>query len=77
MRRAETAVGKHFPEFRAWHAMLKPLFDVEPPDWTEQKPAQAVLELLARAPADDEEEAELEIDEEDEDEEEDDGEEDA
>lgn len=22
-----------FPEFRAWHAMLKPLFGIEPPEW--------------------------------------------
>ena len=32
-----------FPEFRAWHALLKPLFEIEPPDWTE-KPL-AVMEL--------------------------------
>jgi adenine-specific DNA methylase len=23
-----------FPEFRAWHALLKPLFGIEPPDWS-------------------------------------------
>lgn len=26
-----------FPEFRAWHALMKPLFGLEPPDWTEKK----------------------------------------
>lgn len=25
-----------FPEFRAWHEMLKPLFDIEPPEWKEK-----------------------------------------
>ena len=24
-----------FPEFRAWHALLEPLFGITPPDWTE------------------------------------------
>jgi hypothetical protein len=32
-----------FPEFRAWHALLEPLFGLEPPDWTEKPPPQGVL----------------------------------
>jgi putative DNA methylase len=37
------AASTQFPEFRAWHALLKPLFDIDPPDWTPKKPPQAVL----------------------------------
>jgi hypothetical protein len=45
--------ANEFPEFRAWHAMLKPLFGIDPPEWNEpEKPL--VLEL------DDEEEEEEE-----------------
>ncbi len=36
-----------FPEFRAWHALLKPLFGTEPPDWTEKAPPQGLLALSA------------------------------
>jgi adenine-specific DNA methylase len=32
-----------FPEFCAWHALLDPLFGMEPPDWTELPPPQAGL----------------------------------
>jgi hypothetical protein len=32
-----------FPEFRAWHALLKPLFGIDPPDWTPKKPPQSGL----------------------------------
>jgi len=30
------SAAERFPEFRAWHALLKPLFDIEPPDWTKK-----------------------------------------
>lgn len=33
-----------YPEFRAWHAMLKPLFGVEPPEWQEPE-AEPLLAL--------------------------------
>jgi len=52
----QSAAAK-FPEFRAWHEMLEPLFDVEPPDWTEKEPPQAILDLES------EDEAEAEDDE--------------
>ena len=39
---ANSAAAK-FPEFRAWHALLKPLFGIEPPDWTEKPPLQPRL----------------------------------
>ena len=32
-----------FPEFRAWHALLKSLFGIEPPDWTEKPPPQSAF----------------------------------
>ena len=32
-----------FPEFRAWHALLKPLFGIEPPVWKEPTIAQTVM----------------------------------
>ena len=35
----DSAAAK-YPEFRAWHALLEPLFGMEPPDWTEAKPIQ-------------------------------------
>ena len=41
--RGKTSVGARFPEFRAWHALLKPLFDITPPEWTEAPIAQPRL----------------------------------
>lgn len=39
-------LAAHYPEFRAWHALLKPLFGIEPPDWSAPAPAQpSLLEL--------------------------------
>jgi adenine-specific DNA methylase len=38
----QSAAAK-FPEFRAWHSLLKPLFEVEPPDWTEKAPPELPL----------------------------------
>lgn len=32
-----------FPEFRAWHTMLKPLFAIEPPEWKEPTAIQQTL----------------------------------
>jgi putative DNA methylase len=34
-----------FPEFRAWHALLEPLFGITPADWTEKAPPQGLLAL--------------------------------
>jgi hypothetical protein len=70
VRRDKGEVAAKFAEFRAWHAMLEPLFGVEPPDWTEKPPDQGVLQLLARRVdgADEAEEIDLEEDDEAEDE---------
>lgn len=54
--RARTAADD-FPEFRAWHAMLKPLFGIDPPEWTEPKVLQATL-ITTDEDEEDEDEAE-------------------
>ncbi len=41
--KGKTSAAAQFPEFRAWHALLKPLFELEPPDWTEKSPLQPSL----------------------------------
>ncbi|HXK94462.1 MAG TPA: hypothetical protein PKV38_12340, partial [bacterium] len=69
--KGKTSTAAKYPEFRAWHALLKPLFDIQPPKW-EEKPKAATL--FDELPAEDEEYAENEEDME-EDEEEDEGEE--
>jgi adenine-specific DNA methylase len=38
----QSAAAK-FPEFRAWHALLEPLFGMQAPDWTEKAPPQRLL----------------------------------
>ena len=47
LRRDKGSAALKFPEFRAWHAMLEPLFGITPPDWTEKGPDQGMLALLA------------------------------
>ena len=47
LRSDKGAATLKFPEFRAWHAMLQPLFGITPPDWTEKGPDQGMLALLA------------------------------
>ena len=41
--KGKKSTAAQFPEFRAWHALLEPLFGMEPPDWTEKPPAQGML----------------------------------
>lgn len=47
MRREKGAksAAAQFPEFRAWHALLQPLFGLPAPDWTEKPPPQLQFEL--------------------------------
>ena len=47
-----------FPEFRAWHALLRPLFSIEPPDWTPVAEPQFELTLGESAQAELTEESE-------------------
>ena len=49
-----------FREFRAWHALLFPLFGIPAPDWTEKLPDQMEFELLDATKEDDEEELDVE-----------------
>jgi Adenine-specific DNA methylase containing a Zn-ribbon len=71
LRRDKGAAALKFPEFRAWHTMLQPLFGIISPDWTEKGPDQGILALFAAKGTVVAEEEEAEIVE-DEDEEEDD-----
>ena len=35
--KGKTSAAASYPEFRAWHAMIEPLFGITPPDWPEPK----------------------------------------
>jgi len=41
--KGKQSAAARFPEFRAWHSLLKPLFEVEQPDWTEKAPPELPL----------------------------------
>ena len=41
-----TSAAARFPEFRAWHALLEPLFRIKPPEWIETVPLQANLPTM-------------------------------
>lgn len=43
-RKGKQTAADHFPEFRAWHEMLKPLFGIDPPEWNEP---QAPVDLFS------------------------------
>ena len=43
--KGKISAAAKYPEFRAWHALVKPLFGIEPPDWTEVLPPQVELRL--------------------------------
>ena len=69
VRRDKNAVAERFAEFRAWHALLQPVLGVTPPDWTEKKPDQAILDLLSKSAvtkAEESEDTDIEDDEEEE-----------
>ncbi len=53
--KGKTSAAAKFPEFRAWHALLKPLFDIEPPEWKEKKPPQADLAFAQQEAVEDDE----------------------
>ena len=52
-KKKQKTAADMFPEFSAWHAMLNPLFGIEPPDWAEPPPP---LELALDHEDEDEEE---------------------
>jgi len=41
--KGKNSAAAKFPEFRAWHALLEPLFGMTQPDWTEKPPM--IMEL--------------------------------
>lgn len=55
VERGKQSAAAKFPEFRAWHALLYPLFGVPAPDWTESLPDQIQFELAASPDTDEEE----------------------
>lgn len=62
--KSRSEASARFPEFRAWHAMLAPLFGLEPPDWTVRGPDQLSLEgLFAAAGGEDLDDEDDEVDE--------------
>jgi adenine-specific DNA methylase len=45
------SAAAQYPEFRAWHAMIEPLFGVTPPEWVEELEPQGELDFESE-PAD-------------------------
>jgi adenine-specific DNA methylase len=37
-KNGKKTAADQFPEFRAWHSLLKPLFQIDPPQWKEPEP---------------------------------------
>jgi hypothetical protein len=56
--RGKKSAAEKFPEFRAWHALLQPLFGIMPPIWEEKKPP--IADLFAGEGEEDEPEEEEE-----------------
>jgi putative DNA methylase len=46
IERGKQSAAVKFPEFRAWHTLLYPLFGIPAPDWTEILPDQMQFELV-------------------------------
>ena len=40
---AGKGIASKYPDFLAWHALLQPLWGIEPPDWSEEPELQAKL----------------------------------
>lgn len=59
------AASTQFPEFRAWHAMLEPLFGLTPPEWKQTEVERGIFNQSVEAGADesDDEEGEEDSDE--------------
>ena len=54
------SAAAQFPEFRAWYALMEPLFGLPVPDWTEKAPPQLPLDL-EHADTDDDEDSDEEV----------------
>jgi adenine-specific DNA methylase len=60
IERGKTSAAAKFPEFRAWHALIFPLFGVPAPDWTERQPETLEFDLALPGEAGEEEQDEAE-----------------
>ena len=60
-QKGKPTAADRLPEFRAWHAMLEPLFGIEPPEWVEGVDLQPGL-WDEDADTEDEEDSEEETD---------------
>jgi adenine-specific DNA methylase len=61
--KSKTSAAAQYPEFRAWHAMIEPIFGVKPPEWVEEyvEPDMPLFDAFGIGEADaDEEEDETE-----------------
>jgi len=47
--KGKKSAAAEYPEFRAWHTLLEPLFGVAAPDWTEKAPPQGLLFRMTEA----------------------------
>jgi hypothetical protein len=56
IEKGKTSAAAKFPEFRAWHALLYPLFGVPAPDWTEKLPDQMEFSLASSEKGEEDEE---------------------
>jgi len=58
--KGKTSAAALFPEFRAWHALLEPVFGTTPPEWIEKKAPQGVFASFYAEEGDEEDEEEEE-----------------
>lgn len=56
--KGKSSAAAKFPEFRAWHALLEPLFGVKPPEWKEKAAPQGVIPFDGGEDAEEEDEGE-------------------
>lgn len=47
--KGKKSAAARFPEFRAWHTLLEPLFGIFPPEWIEKIPEIRELPLIYRS----------------------------
>ena len=57
-KKGKNTAANLFPEFRAWHTLLKPLFGLEPPEWKEPLPPLQLFPVGEEVDDDDDSEAE-------------------
>ena len=58
--KGKTSAAALYPEFRAWHDLLEPLFGIEPPAWKDEEEQSRLRYLAWRMKTDDNEDKETE-----------------